>query len=332
MVKLQPHVSAVIPTYNHAHLLSRAIKSVLSQTLDNLELIVIDDGSTDETVSIVREIQDERVRLIHFEANHGIGRGRNAGVEAARGDFIAFIDSDDLWLPGKLEFQHRVMENHPEIELLFGDFDNINHIDGCCALGFDQNRRSLERLKTRQLDPELYMVDDGMPEALLEGNFIGTSTVIFRKAVVNRVSNFNTNLSGPEDFEFWWRSAVQGVKFAYTTRKLSERYKDAKSVTAQSIRFIPKYLEALEFCDQTALDHGREDLLLHVARAKRRAWLGLSRSYALEGQRREAWQAYYQSLHYGLSHPGLLYFIAVVIGKTGIRELRALRNRLRSNQ
>ena len=101
-------VSVVIPTYNRGMLIERSVRSVLDQSYPNLELIVADDGSTDNTEAVVRGIGDERLRYIKIEKNGGACAARNRGIAAARGEFIAFQDSDDLWDPNKLEEQTRI--------------------------------------------------------------------------------------------------------------------------------------------------------------------------------------------------------------------------------
>lgn len=98
-------VSVVIPTYNRAELLSRAIDSVLAQTYDDFELLVVDDGSTDDTEAVVTAYDDDRVRYLAHETNRGANPARNTGIEAAEGEFVAFLDSDDEWRPRKLEAQ-----------------------------------------------------------------------------------------------------------------------------------------------------------------------------------------------------------------------------------
>jgi glycosyltransferase involved in cell wall biosynthesis len=100
-----PQVSVVIPTYNRATVLGRAVTSVLNQTFSDLECVVVDDGSTDQTVALVEGFQDPRLRLIRLPVNRGVGHARNVGIQAASGELIAFLDSDDEWLPGKLERQ-----------------------------------------------------------------------------------------------------------------------------------------------------------------------------------------------------------------------------------
>jgi glycosyltransferase involved in cell wall biosynthesis len=100
-----PMVSVVIPTYNRAHLVSRAIQSVLDQTYRDFELIIVDDGSTDNTEEVVRAFHDARIIYLKQPSNRGVSAARNAGIKAAQGNYIAFQDSDDEWLPQKLEKQ-----------------------------------------------------------------------------------------------------------------------------------------------------------------------------------------------------------------------------------
>lgn len=98
-----PTVSVVIPTYNRAHLVGRAIQSVLNQTYQDFEIIVVDDGSTDNTEEVVKSFNDPRIRYIRHDQNRGGSAARNTGIKMARGEYIAFQDSDDEWLPEKLE-------------------------------------------------------------------------------------------------------------------------------------------------------------------------------------------------------------------------------------
>jgi len=105
-----PTVSVIIPTYNRAHLVGRAIQSVLNQTYQDFELIVVDDGSTDNTEEVVKGFNDARIRYIRHDENKGLPAARNTGIEAARGEYIAFLDSDDEWLERKLEKQIALFE------------------------------------------------------------------------------------------------------------------------------------------------------------------------------------------------------------------------------
>ncbi|GGN16681.1 glycosyltransferase family 2 protein [Halarchaeum nitratireducens] len=105
-----PRVSVVIPAYRRADVLPRAIDGALAQTVTALEVIVVDDGSPDDTESVVRAYDDPRVRYVAHETNRGVSAARNTGVDAARGDYVAFLDSDDEWLPRKLDRQLAVLD------------------------------------------------------------------------------------------------------------------------------------------------------------------------------------------------------------------------------
>lgn len=109
-------VSVVIPTYNRAPTLPRALESTLAQTIDDLEILVVDDGSTDDTASVLATYQDvdSRVRPVVHATNQGANVARNTGIEHARGEYIAFLDSDDEWHPEKLERQLAALEDRPD--------------------------------------------------------------------------------------------------------------------------------------------------------------------------------------------------------------------------
>ncbi len=116
-----PLVSAVIPTYNRAYVLREAIESALGQAGPNVEVIVVDDGSTDDTAALAREYGDVITYL--FQPNCGAAAARNLGVKAARGDYVAFLDSDDVWLPGKLKAETALFEQSPEAGVIASDAD-----------------------------------------------------------------------------------------------------------------------------------------------------------------------------------------------------------------
>ena len=109
-----PIVSVIIPTYNRAEVIERALDSVLAQTYQDYEIIVIDDASTDQTCAVVEAYDDPRIRLIRSHANGGAGAARNAGIVQAQGEYIAFLDSDDEWLAQKLAKQVSLMERLSE--------------------------------------------------------------------------------------------------------------------------------------------------------------------------------------------------------------------------
>jgi len=179
---LMPRVSVIIPTYNRAHLVGRAIQSVLDQTYQDFELIVVDDGSTDNTEEIVRRFDDERIRYIRLNENSGSPAApTNTGIKTARGEYIAVQDSDDEWLPGKLDKQMKVFENvSPKVGIVYTDMWRVRE-DG---------------KKEYQHSPRI-MPEDGIvyEEALgyrLAG--IGTQTVVIRKECFEKAGLFDEKL------------------------------------------------------------------------------------------------------------------------------------------
>ena len=112
-------VSVVVPTYNRESTIVRSINSILEQTYQNLECIIVDDGSSDHTKDVVSQIEDSRVRYIKLNQNRGPSVARNVGIRESRGDYIAFNDSDDLWLPDKLEIQMAKLEAEAEAGMIY---------------------------------------------------------------------------------------------------------------------------------------------------------------------------------------------------------------------
>src|ERR1039457_2632426 len=113
--------SVIVPTFNRGYILGEAIQSILDQTYPLFEVIIVDDGSTDDTVEVVNRFKDGRVRLIQHSMNSGVAAARNSGLKAAQGDLISFLDSDDLWSPDKLALEVKFLAGHPEVDGVFTD-------------------------------------------------------------------------------------------------------------------------------------------------------------------------------------------------------------------
>lgn len=123
-------VSVIIPTFNAGHFIAESVQSVLAQSMGDLEVIIVDDGSTDDTQDVLVSLRDPRIKILRFSSNQGIGMSRNEGLRAAKGEFIAFNDADDRWLPDKLEKQVGIMENEPEVGAIFTDFVRFSATGG----------------------------------------------------------------------------------------------------------------------------------------------------------------------------------------------------------
>lgn len=189
-MKTGPRVSVILPTYNRAGVLSRAAQSVLCQSFRDLELIVVDDGSTDDTEQLVKAFSDRRIRYIKNKVNGGGAEARNIGIAEARGELIAFQDSDDEWLPGKLERCVRVLQSRPGVEGVFSAFWQINN-----------KRVRYMPLRTPPINP------DYMANVLLWGNFIGTPTVVVHKKTLESSGGFDADMPRYQDWELFLRVA-----------------------------------------------------------------------------------------------------------------------------
>lgn len=127
MKKPKPFFSVIIPTFNRANFLKRSILSVLNQTMQDFELIVVDDGSTDESSEILTELQNIRSFIVIEQLNNGVSSARNAGAKIASGDFLAFLDSDDEWLPQKLELQYNYLQENPSCKIVHSNEEWIRN-------------------------------------------------------------------------------------------------------------------------------------------------------------------------------------------------------------
>jgi len=182
-----PKVSVVIPTYNSAATVKEAIESVLCQTYADLEINVIDDGSTDDTEKMVRQFGD-RIRYVK-QMNQGVSAARNAGIKQARGEYIAFLDSDDIWLPEKLAEEIPFLESDPKLGLVYCDWSVVSG-EGVLHSSYLKNLPAVSG----------YVFDE-----LIQTGFILTSGVVVRRACLDDVGDFDKSLSIAQDYDLWLR-------------------------------------------------------------------------------------------------------------------------------
>ena len=189
-----PQVSVIIPAYNAERTIKQTIESVQQQTFQDFELIVINDGSKDRTVELVQSIKDERLKIFSFE-NGGLPVARNRGISHATGEFIAFLDADDLWTPDKLELQLTALKQHPEAGVAYSwtSFMDVN--DQGEAVSF--------------LPSPKYSFEGNVYEKLLVSDFIhsGSNTLIRRQAIAS-AGEFDPTLKSCEDWDYWLRLAT----------------------------------------------------------------------------------------------------------------------------
>lgn len=193
-----PQVSIIVPSYNRAEFIPATLDSILAQSFKDFELIFVDDGSTDNTETILSKYtaQDPRIKYIK-QANSERAIARTHGLQKAQGQYLALVDSDDIWYANKLEKQIEVLEAKPEIVFCYAAVNRIN-LDG-------------KRVKTAPRQHQGF--SDYIYLNLLIRNFIPSVTPIFRREVFDKVGAQNTEFIPYEDWDFWLRMSLEGKFF-----------------------------------------------------------------------------------------------------------------------
>lgn len=263
-------VSVVIPTFNHANFLRNAIQSVIDQTYDNWEVIIVNNFSTDNTIDVVAEFNDPRIQLVNYRNQGVIAASRNEGIRLATGSVVAFLDSDDHWFPHKL---------------------------AKCVVQIDQGNDvvchgenwSSEGLPTRAV--YYGPVKNSRPNKLLfRGNCISTSATIVRKDVLNEVGGFSINpeFITAEDYELWIKLAKATEKFIFIHEILGEFRRHDQSASSAVQRHLDAELSVIDhhssqnthnMANYLRLRHRRSKAIYAAGRAEMRAQHKLAASH-----------------------------------------------------
>jgi glycosyltransferase involved in cell wall biosynthesis len=201
-------VSVIIPTYNCARYIGEAIESVLSQTRKATDIIVVDDGSTDETAVVLRPYIDKRTVSYVRQENQGPGAARNAGIALATGDYIAFLDADDALTPDSLEKRVGLIEAVPEMNFVFSDYFYQDD-QASTGVALLRQQRFLERFASIAVEtPNGTVLSSASFDDVFEiPFFVTTNTVVVRKRAFEKTGVFRTDILGHEDTDMWLRLA-----------------------------------------------------------------------------------------------------------------------------
>ena len=216
----KPLVSVITPAYNAGAYLSDTIKSVLAQTYSNFEHIIIDDGSTDNTAEVARAFSDPRVKYFH-QKNSGQSAARNAGIAAAKGEYIALLDADDFFLPEKLFEQAGYLEAHPDCDFCYCKIYHFFHDHPDKTYYFAMKSSSG------------YLFDK-----LLVSNFINPLSVVIRKDVFEKYGGFESAYPWIDEQYLWLKLSYRRVKFCYLDKALGYCRLHPESFTNR-----PQYLQ-----------------------------------------------------------------------------------------
>jgi glycosyltransferase involved in cell wall biosynthesis len=293
-------VSVIIPSYDRAHCVERAVDSALGQTHPDVEVIVVDDGSTDGTDTLIarRYGGDRRVRL-HRQENRGIAAARNAGLARASGAFVAFLDSDDVWLPWKLELQIACLRGRRELGLVWTDMAAVR------ASGALESETYLRRMysayrwfptfeslfrssvplaslapRAAELFPRRRLYFGEIGTAMLMGNLVHTSTVVLRRDRIDELKGFREDLRpAGEDYELYLRACRTGPVGYLDVSSIRYQLGRADQATrpANTLRLAENFLRIIE---PILNGVGRGELpgeMRSAVLAEAHAWIGEAR-------------------------------------------------------
>lgn len=291
-------ISVVIPVYNVSEFIGSVIQSVLSQTYKNVEIIVVDDCSTDDTSSKLLEYKD-KIRILRHGKNLGPVSARNTGIDQCHGRLIAFLDGDDKWVPEKLELVAEAFSKNPEVLFAFSDFSRFEWSDG-----------SFYALSNSQVFPSIYETIQGykyidrkyfvIPKKdiftlLLSGYPIYPSTIVVKKQIFDSIGMWCKEFRTNEDFEFCLRSC-RVTDCIYIDEKLAMIGRHGANLSADIIRQRAGDIPVIDF---HLKDHSykKEEIdLLKYYKGKRLCGIGYS--YLKSGDTKQSIKKYREALRY----------------------------------
>ncbi len=269
-------ISVVIPAYNAAQTVGRAIDSVLAQTRPADEVFVIDDGSSDGTAEVIRSYGD-KVTLIQ-QQNAGVSVARNAGIEAATGDWIAFLDSDDEWLPEKLQCQTEHLQRNPDLAWTYANLYKKEGQDECVEAHTSP--------RTAKLLAGGEIFDDYL-EAFVNQAFAWTGTVMVRRDIFDTVGDFKPGMKRAQDTDVWFRIAYQFPKVGYISTPLAIYHMDTPGSSIKINDQVDVAVTLIERHLELSKQANRQDAFRPCATAKLQQYI---RQYLSESRRCDAMQ------------------------------------------
>ncbi len=312
-------ISAVIPTHNNAEFIQNAIASIHQQTHSIDEIIIIDDGSTDATETIIRKISDDIIYI--WQENQGPSAARNRGVRYSSCDWIAFLDADDQWTPDKIEKQLLTLEKHPELHLISSDMAEID-IKG--------NTTTPSVLAKHHLLNIFLQLNGGpIPDALamlMQKNFIPTGTVLAKRATLLSTGLFNKEVRFGEDLELWARIALNHPIACLPTVHMLRRQHD-NNVTGSTLPMLISLVEVTrsirKIAGEVLKTQGENaDKMVADALSNLGYW------HFTHGDHQKAKKSFKASLDEHLTIRAILYILACSLPNGLIIALREIKQRL----
>jgi glycosyltransferase involved in cell wall biosynthesis len=314
-----PKASIVIPAYNAGAYIIKTLDSIVSQSLDDFECLVIDDGSTDNTAELVAAYHDARIRLIRQANSGGPASPRNQGVNQAKGEYIFMFDSDDIMLPDKLRVTVGALDAHPDVDIVFTNFQSINDAGELLNANYLQDYDTLWQLlpaKNAEINP---LEPSALFNALIRVNFIGTSSVALRRGALSHVDHFNERLKNAEDLLFWV-SFVKRHKAIFINRVFHQyRILDTGISRRNFTRRAPSKIQGLKYMRDLCETKEQKK---SIDRQLANDYASLSSAHRRQGQYKKAIDAAFSGIRWGINRKTLRAVLTSIAAPIMRRENR----------
>jgi len=309
-------ISAIIPAYNSQDFILDAIKSIQNQTHPIDEIIVIDDGSVDNTQQL---IQSQTKNIIYLKQdNQGPSAARNAGIKRAKGDWIAFLDADDQWIENKIEKQLDALSLSPELHLLAGDMQEIgmnNEVMTQSVLAKHNLLQPFQLNQSRAIHHALAQ--------LVSKNFIPTGTVLVKRSTVLEAGLFNKDIRFGEDLELWAKIAAKHpitcLPEILMLRRLHQQ--NATNATAAMLADLVNVMQSISFYAKDTLS--KQNINSNQLMAD--SWNNLAYWHFVNHDYPQAKLAFWNALNNKINKRSIIYLIACFLPRTLINSIRSLK-------
>lgn len=287
-----PVISVITPTYNRADFLPEAVRSVLDQSFPDFELLIVDDGSTDDTREVLAPfLEDPRVHY-QYQPNQGQSVARNLGLAKARGRFICFLDSDNAWLPHKLEQQLAAFEQHPDVDVVYGDILTIDE------QGKELSRKNMRRYSGR-IAPQM-----------LKDNCVSMNTAMARRVCFDEMGGMSGKRRVADDYDLWLRFSAKYrflympdffAKYRVMADQISSdkrrRFDSNEQILLDFLRDYPDAVTAREARSGLASFYSRKARHYAIIGDRKTAWRSLLRAVRSEPTSDTVWRAFVRVIH-----------------------------------
>lgn len=282
-----PLVSVIVPVYNGARFLAQSLDSALAQDYPRLEVVVVDDGSTDDTPGVLASY-GERIRAIR-QPNQGAAAARNTALKASRGEYIAFLDADDLWAPHKLSIQVGHLQAHPQVDLVYSDWKVV------------ESSAAAAEASAAMASASSHVVDEAasgwLYNTLLMDCVLHTTTVVMRRKLLDSVGYFDPELRRGQDYDYWLRASrvtrIDKLREALSIYRLHETNSTSQPVRTNYSGVIVQ--RALERWGPVGPD-GQRTSAQAIRRRLAQSWSTFGYAHARAGNRLIALDAFARSV------------------------------------